>query len=936
MKRIKALMATALLAASCTPLFAENFVYENNFNSYDEFLTCSVYDANNDWVSWDWREYDGKTFACCYGTSDVADMISSDDWLITPDIQLLKGHSYRMWIEAQCLNETQEKIECKWGSGTHIQQFTGTAIAPLVMDETFYDAQTVKGQRINIVNDGNYKFACHMMSDFYSAGVAILSIKVEDLGLTSEIDSEPTMVFNEEFPSASWLGYFSIRNVNGDSSTWNSSTLREAAQYTYHSKNAADDHLITPAIPLQVGRNYKLKFKAEALSEVEKIEVLMGTSNLVKDLTTELIPPKTIGKKQTVTLQNELFTVSKSGNYYISFHAISDADADKLWVDDIEVWDMGPNGEKEEEVTPPVDNSLPIPYTADLTDPEVFADYAVIDANFDNSTWKYIWLFNVVGYSFSKTHDADDWLITPELKFEKGKNYRMTVTAASRGVEYPEKFEVVMGHGTDLDTYKKKVMAPVTVNMNVKDPTVLIQSEPFSVDETAAWNLGIHAISLINMSDLLIYKVEVEELDLSAPRSVTALDALPDDKGQLKVTIKYNAPTQNYGGEQISTVSKIETYRGDVLVDTHENVKAGQQVYFEDSDQGIIEGLNQYTVIPYINGNAGEVSQINVYVGSDVPLKLTGVRGKDLGTSALIEWNPASNIGENGRVVYTDLVEYNIYEVETEIIAGIPYITGYKHIKKVKGTSAEISVPAMNTGNFRMIHYAVSPETGAGEGAKVYVNFLAGKPSEMPYYESFPGGTPSSYYSIDTDCQLEESYLYGSTISADDDNGACSYVSYEGSKFIALFLPKVAVKGSVNPTLSLQAMNKIGNNTLKVLVMTPDNVQHEVHSTKPGDSYTTYTVDLSAYNDNLWVRPIIAVEFPFLVDPDWGNELLVDDIRLFDKSAGIEGVSLDVEKSLIFPCDVYSVDGQLIRKNAESLEGLQGVVIINGHKFILR
>lgn len=931
MKRLKhglALLAVTLLALPAVA--ASPTIYENNFNSYEDFDNCTILDKNNDGTCWDWKQ----NYAYCLGTES---MLTSNDWLITPPVALENGHSYCFTVVTQCLGEKEEKFECKWGTGYHVEQLTMPAIPPTVMGAAFQtSAKAVDSQRIDIATDGEYRFAYHFMSEPYSTGVAVHSFKVVDLGLTADLVDEPRMIFNEQFESSASFIPFKTYDMNGDGAVWSHNNTKLCAQYTYSSRNQADDHLVTPAIPLQVGRNYKIKFKASSLSMAEKLEVLLGTTDKPGDMNVTLIEPTDIAKRSEVELSNNSFKVSASGDYYFSFHAISAADADKLYIDDIEIWDMEANGESGE-IIDPYDNARTIPYAADMTLPATFAEYSVVDANYDGRTWKYDPIFNTTLYGYSPDRNADDWLITPQLKLEAGKTYRMTVTAASRGREFPERIEAKIGKGTDLDTYTETIIAPVEIIMNVGDPALRFQSEPINVDETSVWNLGIHAISNANMSDILVNSIEVEEVFPDAPRAVTELTAVADPTGLLKATLSFKAPTMNYGGNAlIAPLTKIEVLRGEEVIKTLTNVQPGEAVTVEDAGEGIVEGMNQYSVLPYVGEHAGDIAQVNLFVGSDIPLKLTGIKGTDLGTQVELSWNPAETIGKNGGLVYPDLVKYNIYEAEPIYSFGIIVEIRLNYLTSVTGTTTAIlDAPDMQIGTQTPVHYAITAATAAGESPAGYANFLKGKPYALPFEESFSGGAFSTYVDVDTDCIDANSGLYYSTNASDDDQGAVAFVSYDGDAYIAMFTGKFQILNTLTPTVTFDAKNAIGRNTLKVVAITPDNAHHDVYSVIPGEDYTKYTVDLSQFTNEIWLRLIFATEFPIYVDPDDGNELDLDNICVLD-TTGVGSIFSDDDATLTFPCDVYSLDGKLLRKNAYSLDGLRGIVIVNGHKYMLR
>ena len=68
-------------------------------------------------------------------------------------------------------------------------------------------------------------------------------------------------------------------------------------------------------------------------------------------------------------------------------------------------------GDKSEVVTLKVIVTLTVPYTADLTQPETFDIFTVIDANEDGSTWNWDNTY-LTNYEYSADNAADDYLVT--------------------------------------------------------------------------------------------------------------------------------------------------------------------------------------------------------------------------------------------------------------------------------------------------------------------------------------------------------------------------------------------------------------------------------------------------------------------------------------------------------------------------------------------
>ena len=55
------------------------------------------------------------------------------------------------------------------------------------------------------------------------------------------------------------------------------------------------------------------------------------------------------------------------------------------------------------------------------------------------------------------------------------------------------------------------------------------------------------------------------------------------------------------------------------------------------------------------------------------------------------------------------------------------------------------------------------------------------------------------------------------------------------------------------------------------------------------------------------------------------------------EATGIDGVMTGEGNLVLFPADIYSVSGQLVRKHATGLDGLpRGIYIVGGQKIVVR
>jgi hypothetical protein len=114
-------------------------------------------------------------------------------------------------------------------------------------------------------------------------------------------------------------------------------------EYSYDYANNADTWFFTNGINLTAGVTYRIKYKyanAEGFVYAEKLKVAYGTSATSAAMTNTLADhPNVVTSAATSTFVN--FTPAATGVYYFGFQAYSDANMNKLYVDDINI-DVAP------------------------------------------------------------------------------------------------------------------------------------------------------------------------------------------------------------------------------------------------------------------------------------------------------------------------------------------------------------------------------------------------------------------------------------------------------------------------------------------------------------------------------------------------------------------------------------------------------------------
>lgn len=115
-----------------------------------------------------------------------------------------------------------------------------------------------------------------------------------------------------------------VLDANNDGKTWIFNSSRGTI-YDYDKSNNADDWIFSPAIYLEAGKAYDFEALARAYSNSypERIEIMMGATPTAEGMTTMLVEPVVLGGNPTSLPASIIPAVS--GDYFIGFHAISDA-----------------------------------------------------------------------------------------------------------------------------------------------------------------------------------------------------------------------------------------------------------------------------------------------------------------------------------------------------------------------------------------------------------------------------------------------------------------------------------------------------------------------------------------------------------------------------------------------------------------------------------
>ncbi len=382
-------------------------------------------------------------------------------------------------------------------------------------------------------------------------------------------------------------------------------------------------------------------------------------------------------------------------------------------------------------LTPPYDNDFPDESSLDLM--------TVIDNNGDGCTWGYHPDQHCAYNVYSSENSADDWLLTPPIKMEAGKEYAVTFTASNTIEEYMERIEVKYGVGDDPTTFSGTLLAPTELTSK-KEFTSYI-----TPDKDQDMRIAFHALSDADMFNLLLFGVHVSEgCVATAPDSVTNITVTPDRTGITRADVHFCLPNSTIGGSALNGITKVEVMRDGVVTISETNASValtpGQWITLTDYPEK--DSTYTYKVVVYgLDGEKGRVSAgKTAFVGTDIPQTIdkSSIMVKDNKTAISLAWD-AVTVGKNGGYVNPQEITYNVYDaLSYDAFFGYEYgnllgsVTGDNHLDI-----------AMNTdeGDQQMLTAFIQPTNEKGEGYYSEAQtVVTGAPYSIPFKETFSNG----------------------------------------------------------------------------------------------------------------------------------------------------------------------------------------------------
>ena len=516
-----------------------------------------------------------------------------------------------------------------------------------------------------------------------------------------------------------------------------------------------------------------------------------------------------------------------------------------------------------------------VPYIADFTNMETINGFVCIDNNEDEYTWKWDET-NHAFYRYSSDNSADDYLISPPIHMEAGKNYDITVNAGSAG--YVERFEVLIGKEPTVAALTTTVIEPVELKTEEDEPF----TGKFTSTEEGAYYVAIHAISDADQYILSIHKLTVEQGASDTAPAAPELTVTPAAEGALSAAIVVVAPTEAVNGSALTgNLEKVEIYRDGVLLYQVEDVAPGATITY--TDETVNGGQHTYYAMAYnADGFGLKSTKANVYIGVDTPADVKDFLASDKLTSVMMTWNKVGQVGKNGGYVDPSAVDYMVYGTHYEdtwfgpmlVLDDDPLATLHD------ADSYEVSYNT-EEGEQDYAVWGLMAKNEIGETGVVSASLLVGKPYDLPLIEGFTGS--SLHYFWDSNADL----LVSSEATDGDGVALAMLSSTPGETYFTS--GKVNLQNANNPTLIFDALG-YDISSVSIVGSVDGGPFEEIGTADLTEDYNTYKVSLSSIKNGSYAMIGFVVNIVNPTEMDYwtgeivtmGDALLLDNIRIVD------------------------------------------------------
>ena len=438
-----------------------------------------------------------------------------------------------------------------------------------------------------------------------------------------------------------------------------------------------------------------------------------------------------------------------------------------------------------------------------------FDVWTVIDANSDQHSWTFMngcLYMSGNGVTDPETgYEAtnnDDYLISLPMQLKAGNDYRITFKSLDQYM-YHESMELMLTDGNSTSvTGNETLIADVDMEPN-KDYLYI-----FNVQADGMYRLVFHSNTVGNSVNIMMDDIAVDlYANYGGPGKVTDLKAEAAPMGELKNTITFNAPTDTYKQEPLTTISNIDIYKdgSQRAIMTFEAPNPGDALTWVDED--VTNGMHSYRVVAFNEEGQGEENIVENWVGLDVPGSIPNVKARmNENNQTEVTWEKVGAVGEHGGYVNPDDVKYQLFRYNE--------YNWDDHWEKASDLTTDFTLTDADKiiwWQQEYVDYMLAAVNDAGRSSGNMFGITLGEPYPLPYEESFDfygmAGINNQCWTLFADTYY---YAWGEV-----DGSGLAVKPYQGDKGMLMFnrvdddsnnqvmtSPRVGLSSAVAPELS--------------------------------------------------------------------------------------------------------------------------------------
>jgi len=140
---------------------------------------------------------------------------------------------------------------------------------------------------------------------------------------------------------------------------------------------------------------------------------------------------------------------------------------------------------------------------------DMYNYYTIVDANNDGYTWIYDEINRAAVYTYNWQNGADDWMISPAIKFRKDATYTLTFGAFSSQEDYLESLLVTFGDSYTPESQDEILLDIPELPAIDDDGTYNVYSVKITVPEDGVYHYGFKAYSEAYQDYLYLYDIKL-------------------------------------------------------------------------------------------------------------------------------------------------------------------------------------------------------------------------------------------------------------------------------------------------------------------------------------------------------------------------------------------------------------------------------------------